>query len=248
MKISRFAVVAVAIWSMVLLSSPARSVEFPYPKVGYSADVRMDMGKGPYGKPMIMTGKLYFSADKERREMVGFGNKSIIIRRRDKGVTWQLMPREKVYMESHGGPEHQDPERMMREGRVKFTKLGSERVNGMPTTKYRIEIVHEDGSRFNGHHWITKKNIPVRMKGVSKGRRFQIDYTNIQIGKQDPTIFEIPAGYRRMAMPQMPGWPPTGMGSSGARPEGSATGGMSKEQVEQMRKQMEEMMQRRKKR
>ena len=248
MKNSRFVVVAAVTWLILFLSSPARSAEFPYPKVDYSADMRMDMGKDPYGKRMIMTGRLYFSPKKVRREMTGLGNKTIIIQRRDKGVNWHLMPSEKMYMESHSDPKKNDPERMMREGNVKFTKLGSERVNGMRTTKYKFEVVHKDGGRFDGYHWMTKDNIPVRMMSTSKGQQFQIDYTNIKIGKQNPRLFEIPAGYRRMTMPQVPGWPSTGMGSGATRPGGSAPGGMSKEQVEQMRKQMEEMMKRMKKR
>ena len=125
------------------------------------------------------------------------------------------MPSEKMYMESHSDPKKNDPERMMREGNVKFTKLGSERVNGMRTTKYKFEVVHKDGGRFDGHHWMTEDNIPVRMMSTSKGQQFRIDYTNIKIGKQDPRLFEIPAGYSRMEMPQVSGWPPTGMGSGG---------------------------------
>lgn len=245
MKICRFSNISAAACLMLLFASSAQTAEFPYPKVGYSADVKMNMGKGPDGKPMILTGKVYSSNKKERREMVGFGEKTIMIRRRDKGVSWHLIPKRKMYMENLGGRGDQDPESMIREGNLKLTKLGSERVNGMPTTKYRIETVHKDGSRFVGHHWITKENIPVRMEGTSKGQHFRFDYTNIKIGKQDHRLFEVPAGYQRLAIPEMPGWSPMGRSSSGKMPQGSFSGGMTKEQAEQMRKQMEEMMKRR---
>lgn len=235
MKIRRFSGVPAAACLILLFTSSARTAEFPYPKVGYSADVKMELGNGPDGKPMILTGKAYSSKNKERRELVGFGEKSIMIKRRDKGVSWHLMPKGKMYMESHGGREKQDPESMMREGNLKLTKLGPERVNGMATTKYRFEVVDQDGSRFVGHHWVTKENVPVRMEGTSKGRRFRIDYTNIRIGKQDPRLFEIPAGYKRIAIPEMPG----------RVLQGTPSGGMTKKQAEQMRKQMEEMMKRR---
>jgi len=241
-KNCRFFWVPIATCIIVLLYALAQAAEFPYPKVGYSADVRMDMGKDPDGKPLILTGKVYFSNDKERRELVTSGTNTVMIWRRDKGVTWQLIPNGRMYMESRGGPDAHNPERKMRDGNVKLNKLGSERVNGMATTKYKIEAVQKDGSRFDGHHWVTKENIPVRMEGTSANQRFQIDYTNIQIGRQDPGLFEIPAGYERM--PEMPGWPPQGMGPGQEMPGGGSPGGMSAEQMEQMQKQMEEMMKR----
>ncbi len=242
MKRDRFFWVPLVICMIFLLDASVFAAEFPYPKVGYSADVRMDMGKDPDGKPMILTGKVYFSNDKERRELVAYGEKSVMIWRRDKGVTWQLIPSAKMYMESRGEPGTHHPEGRMREGDVKLTKLGSERVNGMATTKYKFEGRQKDGSRFDGHHWVTKDNVPVRMEGTSENQRFQIDYTNIQIGRQDSGLFEIPAGYERM--PDMPGWPPVGMGPGQEMPRGPSAGGMSTEQMEQMQKQMEEMMKR----
>lgn len=243
MKVSTFLGAAAAMFLTLLSAFPARTAEFPYPKVGYSADVRMDMGKDPNGRPMILTGKVYFSGEKERRETVGFGHKTIIIWRRDKGLSWHLIPEQRMYMERRGSVDDQDPEGMMREGDVKVTKLGSETVNGMGATKYRIETTHEDGSRSVGHYWVTQDDVPVRMEGTSKNQHFRIDYTNIKTGNQDPRLFEVPAGYQRMAMPQIPGSPPTGMRGRGAMPQGqNPPPGMTQEQIEQMRKQMEEMM------
>ncbi len=225
------------------LALPAQPADFPFPKVGYSADVKMDMGKGPDGRPMIFPGKVYFSGGKERRETVTFGHKSIIIWRRDKGVSWILMPDRKMYMEQRGGTEKEDPGRMMREGNVKLTKLGSERVNGMATTKYKIEVVDKKGRPFEGHLWVTNQKVPVRMEGTSKGTLFRIDYTNIKIGKQDARLFEIPAGYERVAIPGMPGGPPSGLKPRGQIPQmpQSRPPGMTKEQWEQMKKMMEQM-------
>ncbi len=200
------------------------------------------MDKDPDGRPIILTGKVYFSNGKERRETVGFGRKTIIIWRRDQGVTWHVMPEQRMYWESRSGDdEEQNPERMMREGNVKITKIGSETVNGMSTTKYKIEGVNKKGHRFEGYLWATNDDVPARMEGTSKGRRVRIDYTNIKIGKQDPRLFEVPPGYQRMATPQMPGWPPPGMRGRGEMPQGPPPG-MTQEQMEQMRKQMEEMM------
>lgn len=244
MKIIYLAIGALTVWSTSTISSLTNAAEFPMPKIEYSADVRMDLGRDPSGKPMVMSGKLYFGIDRERREFNSFGQTNIIIRRQDKGVTWHLIPKDRIYIENPGGFNQEDPEAMIREGKVKFNKLGAEKINGMQTTKYRIEVLNDDGSRFEGYHWAAKGNIPVRLEGVSEGRRFQIDYTNIVKGRQDPGLFEIPRGFQRMATPQWSGGPPSGMGAGGGMPQGTPPAGMSQEQMDQMRKQMEEMMKR----
>jgi hypothetical protein len=228
---------------VVVIASPGKAAKFPYPTVGYSADVRMDMGKDPDGRPIILTGKVYFSGDKERRETVGFGQKSIIIWRRDKNITWTLIPDRKIYMERRGADEKHNPERMMREGNVTITKVGSETVNGMATTKYKIEGVNERGHRFEGFLWATNDDVPARMEGTSKGKRVRIDYTNIKTGKQDPALFRVPADYQLVASPGMPGWGPTGVEPKGQMPQmpQSRPPGMTKDQWEQMKKLMEQM-------
>jgi hypothetical protein len=243
MRMSRILSVPAILLLVVVIASPAKTADFPYPKVGYSADLKMDMGEGPDGRRMIFPGKVYFSGDKERRETVGFGHESIIIWRRDKGVSWILIPDRKMYMEQRGGTEKEDPERMMREGNVKLTKLGSERVNGMATTKYKIEGVDEKDRPLEGFLWATNDDVPVRMEGTSQGKRVRIDYTNIKIGKQDPRLFEIPAGYERAAMPGMPGGPPSGVQPRGQMPQmpQNRPPGMTKDQWEQMKKMMEQM-------
>jgi len=213
------------------------------PKVEYSADVTLDLGTRSSGAPMIMKGKVYSAKGKERREMAIEQHRSIFITDRNSKTSWILMPERKMYMVAGGtGKEEQDPERMMREGDVKLTKLGSESVNGVATTKYRMVVTSKRGEPVEGLVWITGDNIPVRMENTSKdsARVFRIDYTNLKIGKQSQALFEIPAGYHEMKMPTFPGMdlkPGTGASTGGPPGEGS------EEQAAQMRKQLEEMMQ-----
>ena len=81
----------------------------------------------------------------------------------------------------------------------------------------------------------------VRMENASKdpAKFFRIDYTNLKVGKQDPALFEIPAGYQEMKMPTFPGMDlKPGAGGSSGGPAGE----VSEEQAAQMRKQLEDMM------
>ncbi len=241
MRLFTFFGIPAAVSLALLVVSPADAGESWFPKVGYSADLKMDMGKDPFGNSMILKGKIYASPDgNERREVVSQGQNTVIIKRSKDHVTLTLIPDKKIYWESRGGDRKKDPERMMREGDAKITPLGWETVNGIRTKKLQIEVMHKDGTRFIGHRWVTQQNVPVRMEGTSKGRHFRIDYTNIKTGKQDRKLFEIPANYQLVGSPGMRGWPPMGVKPRGEMPQGPPPG-MTKEQWEQMKKMMEQM-------
>jgi hypothetical protein len=52
--------------------------------------------------------------------------------------------------------------------------------------------------------WVTKEGIMVKMDSVAKTDKgdipFKMELKNINIAKQDPSLFEIPAGYQAMNM------------------------------------------------
>jgi hypothetical protein len=235
---------------LLLFVSSTYAEQFPYPKVDYSADLVMDMGKGPDGRTMVVKGKIFASKGNERREMLSAGQERVIITRRDKGVNWMLIPEQKNYMETLKDKGEKDPERIMRESDVKLTKLGSEKINGVMAIKYEIESTDPGSGQFKGFLWVTKENIPVRMeggqKGMGSGQHFRIDYTRIRIGKQDASLFEVPTDYDRLAIPQMPGFPGMGAMPGGKMPQGHSPGEMSEEQAkkeaEKIKKQLEDMM------
>ncbi len=79
---------------------------------------------------------------------------------------------------------------------VDLEQVGSETIEGLATTKYKF--VMKDGSA-GGFLWYTREGIPVKMDLISKsgGRNSRITVTleNVQVGEQDPSLFELPAGY-----------------------------------------------------
>lgn len=168
------------------------------PKVSYSADFSMETAD------TAMHGKVYSTPDMERRENEQDGNNSIIIVRHDKKVTWMLMPDDSSYMEMKMGTGGQGKQ----EGGdlsaydIKTTKVGSETVNGVKTTKSKVIMTGPKGAKLGGFIWTSKDGITVKLDAISvdKGskERFKTELTNLQIGKQDPALFEIPAGYTKM--------------------------------------------------
>jgi hypothetical protein len=81
-------------------------------------------------------------------------------------------------------------------------KVGNETVNGRSTIKYAAKSASGDASTI----WVDPKiAFPVKWEGKSGGGELQ----NIQVGTQSSSLFEVPAGYKKMEMPAgMPNMPP----------------------------------------
>ncbi len=232
----------VVLFVAIIGTGVAYGDELPIPKNGYSADVVMNVWDGKDGGRMTMEGTVNVSKDnkKERNEIVSMGHTSIMITRRDKGVTWVLMPERSMYLENPlGENDDKDPSLHLEEMNVKLTKIGKEKVNGINATKYEVVDLDADGGSSDVFLWLSKDNIPVKMEGTSlsggEKTRFRRELNNVRIGNQNPKLFEVPAGYNKFNMPYMGGMGPGGM----------PPGGLSEEQIKQMqdnmKKKMEEM-------
>jgi len=239
----------VGVWGLLLAGTPLVAAELPRPAVEYAADVVMQITRGAGGEPMTVTGKLYAAGDKDRRETTVMGRTSVVITHRDKQVSWILIPERSMYMEHRSAGRDDDPYAAWAAAGVTLTKVRKERINGVEATKYRAEVAAKDGHTDTGLLWLTQENIPVRMEAqVAEGGsdRLRIDYTNIRVGKQDAALFEVPAGYHEMEVPQL-GGRPSGPGqggppgTEGAPPAGQPTA----EQMRQIRERMQQEMQER---
>ncbi len=143
----------------------------------FSADQIHTMGK------KVTTGKVYAMENAVRTEGEQRGRKSISIMRLDKKVVWNLMPDQKMYME--------------------LPFLGSADVASMAkdakADKFRVQTTLE-GKVYTGIEWDAKElnGFPVKRAG-EKGD-WSIEYQNVRLGPQDPSLFEIPAGYQKFSL------------------------------------------------
>jgi len=169
------------------------------PRVEYTADSYFETAQG------VMQGKVYYSPGKERREYTESGEKMIMILRHDKKRIWMLMPEEKMYMDMQMTGERGED---LSAWKIQQTRLGDETVNGVRTTKYKIIMVSPKGSKMGGFFWTTSEDILMKMDAIAidKGskERMKIELTNLQIGAQEASLFEVPAGYSA-GMPGMGG-------------------------------------------
>lgn len=171
------------------------------PQVEYSADSVMETAE------ISMKGRVHYTPTRERREMVmgSGGEKMLTITRHDKKVAWTMMPAEKMYMETKitQAKSKDDPSSY----KIEQTVVGPETVNGVSTTKSKIIMTGAKGEKMGGFMWTTKDNIVVKMDAIAidkkQKHRFKTELTNLKVGKQDPKLFEVPAGYQKMSIPGM---------------------------------------------
>ena len=185
---------ALLLFAGAVISSTAVALEAP--KVEYSADTYMETAEG------TTQGTVYVAHGKERREFVQDGEKTVMILRHDKKVIWMLQPEDKTYMEQkmHKGGRKDD----LSAYKIEQTVVGPETINGVSTTKSKIIMIGPKGDKLGGFYWKSKEGIVVKTDAIAVDKkskeRIKSELTNLKVGKQNPSLFEIPAGYEKMDM------------------------------------------------
>lgn len=198
---------------------------------------------------MTMKSRIYHTVNKDRMEMGGSDGMTSIVRK-DKKVVWQLMG--DMYMEMP--MDASNASGMDGFDIVEQTEVGQETINGVKATKSKIVAVKKDGSgKFGGFFWTTKEGITVKMDMLSKEGdkklRMTSELSNLKIEKQNPALFEIPAGYTKNdmgAMMGMGGMPnmeemkknPRQRQSGGKQPRDSQAGESLGDQIPDVNKMM----------
>jgi outer membrane lipoprotein-sorting protein len=182
----------------------------------YSADmVQKVMGQTINGKVFVKGAKM--RQDLTPPQMQGVKpDKMTIIIRGDKKLVWTVMPKTKTYMEraTRAGEKtgnNFDVDSIVKEfggkAAVDQKQLGKETVNGYSCDKYQITPKKKGQGPEIGTVtlWVSKKlGAPLRVK-MSGMFSMQIDYKNIREGKVADSVFEIPKGFKKQAMPTMGG-------------------------------------------
>jgi hypothetical protein len=144
----------------------------------------------------VTSGKIYASADAVRTEGERKGKKTISIVRLDKKAIWNLMPNQKMYMELPFMGSA-DVASMAKDATIEKEPLGSEQVGAYHCDKYRVKATFE-GKVYTSIEWEAKElNGFAVKKGDEKGA-WTIEYQNVHLGPQDPSLFEVPADYKKV--------------------------------------------------
>jgi outer membrane lipoprotein-sorting protein len=179
------------IWGIAmsfLLVSLAQAAEFS--AVVINKDAQQEMQR-----------KIYVKGEKVRMESSTPTGSTVSILRLDKKAIWFLMPGHKTYMEMPSYQKAFAKALNIPEGEVSKKLVGTETLNGYETEKYEttVKIGNNTQKRVM---WISKKlGVPLRIESADKS--FILDYKDIKEGGVDDALFEIPADYQKMTMPEM---------------------------------------------
>jgi len=174
----------------------------------------------PFSATMVTTAKnqvtqmkYYVVPGAMRMEIEQNGKQMITIMRTDCGLMWMVMPQQKMYMEmafggatkstggAAGGSNVMNAVHMPN---VKFDrrKIGTEQVGQYFCDKYRYTII-EQNNTYTGTMWTARQLNGFPVKWFDDKTGSTIEFRNINLGPQNPSLFEPPAGYRKMVMPGM---------------------------------------------
>ena len=165
----------------------------------FSADMMQSSGK------TVNKGKLYVKSGKVRQEITS-GMKQIVIVRPDKKLVWMLDPVAKTYMKVTGKVIRglDDPGARARIKEIGTAKpISKETVNGYLCEKR--QWVTKGVPRTTVTEWVSRQlgfALKTEMKDPSSKK--VIEYKNIKVGRISDSLFEIPRGYRSLAVPVQP--------------------------------------------
>lgn len=200
----RMRVQLVACVVVVLAVSSARAWQItPQP---FSADMTSSVAKGEQA-----TGKFYFSPPKTRMDMSSRGRDVIVINDNKTQTGIVLMPQQHMYMETHAGQSNPMTQRTPKidtnfdptnpcaaRPDVACKKVGTETVNGRSCDKW--EFTDKKGGTTTS--WFDQKlHFPIKTVNADGA---SVEFTNIKEGAPDASVFEVPAGYRKLDVPAMP--------------------------------------------
>ena len=165
---------------------------------GFTADMVTTAG----GRTFRM--RMYTRGNISRMEMAEQGQRMVTITRPDRNLAWTLMVDQQMYMEAplSGMPAEArgDWVKAMTDPSVKSeTELvGAEQVGGYACQKYRYRTTVK-GQTYSGMMWLAPAlgNFPVKTTNDQVGS--VTEYENIKLGPPDPSLFELPPGYRKMS-------------------------------------------------
>jgi len=185
---------------ILLLCLPLITLAQSTPPIDLPGDysVEMEMNSGT----MAMKTKLFVKDKGEltRSEVNMMGNSSIAIVRKDKGVMWMVLPSQKMYMEQ---PLTQAKAPSI-PGAIPtgtWEKQGEEKVDGQDCEKWKCDM-QANGQAVSVTYWVNKSTkIPAQVEAGGMITQWK----NFKAATPDASLFEVPANFRKMAMPQMLG-------------------------------------------
>jgi hypothetical protein len=143
-------------------------------------------------------GKIWTMPGKERHEQAIQAFRPVFLLRTDNPIGEIVVPQLHTTVQFTMPPEM----RLLRSPALTKKPAGEESVNGIATTKYRIDETVPEGHA-EGMLWLSRDGIPMKLAGsftAQNGRVSTIrwELSHVKIGPQPAALFEAPEGYSKL--------------------------------------------------
>jgi len=138
---------------------------------------------------------VFFRDDRWRVEHNDAGPVNVTIVRKDMGLVWLLFSRSRQFKTVAYDQEHDllISERLERE--VARVEIGTDSLDGHPTTVYEVTAASPEGKRSVYYQWMaTDLGFPLRL--VSKDRDWMTEYRNVRLTEISDAFFRLPLAYQ----------------------------------------------------
>lgn len=190
------------------LSLPAAAKDGAHPYQKWADEFGLDLNVSYDGIRVIEMRQGSFEAIERRApgkmytEVMAGNMTAGVILREDLEKSYILMPSMGVYKEESlkGGM-------MQSSNGMEFSqieKAGREEINGHPSTKYKTRFEDKEG-KGAGFVWVTDTGVPIKMDMIYsskdlKGERITMQFTELNLREQDPSVFELPPNLKPMGL------------------------------------------------
>lgn len=175
---------------LLLTVGPACAALLGDARVAYSADRTVTVNGRAY------TGKMFHMPGHQRHEQEIQGLSEVVILDGAAAQGWLVLPGLHSYVEFHFPTVLAELE----DRNILGAKAGQETVDGVSTTKYRVDHRAADGSRVQGFVWLSRDGVMMKLDGTlarprsSKPTAIRMELSQLRLGPQDPGLFALPPG------------------------------------------------------
>lgn len=191
----------ILVLALLGLTAPALADETPMLRPGRDVAVEYRSGDSAgdaSGAPVTMR----FSSKSGRIRIDAPGRRGYTILDTGAGTMTMVMEERHLYMERPADP---GMVAMFQATNTAFRKTGSDTVAGVPCTTY--DATFNDHS---GEVCLTSDGVLLRARSADPERHRELEAVKVRYGDQPDDLFEVPAGYQKFDMTNLPHGMPVG--------------------------------------
>ncbi len=140
------------------------------------------------------TSNIFYRNDRWRLEHQDTGPVNVTIVRKDKQVMWMLISRLKHYKEVPYEATQDPKVQETLAGEVSRTAIGTETLDGHPTTLYEIHV-QEDGRPEDYYQWLAT-DIHFPLKLMKKDGTWSVEFRRVRLGRLSDFLFQLPVNFQ----------------------------------------------------